>query len=108
MMDLQALREGYARILKTIYSPKHYYRRVKTFLREYKAPAANAPLTVRHILAFFRSVVRLGIVGKERLQYWKLLAWTMVRRPKRFLMAVTFAIYGYHFRKTCERHVASR
>jgi radical SAM superfamily enzyme YgiQ (UPF0313 family) len=107
MMDLQALREGYERILKTIYSPKHYYKRVRTFLREYKAPAINAPLSVRHILAFFRSVVRLGIVGRERLQYWKLLAWTVFRRPKRFPMAVTFAIYGYHFRKTCEGHVAS-
>jgi radical SAM superfamily enzyme YgiQ (UPF0313 family) len=107
MMDLQTLREGYERILKTIYSPKHYYSRVRTFLREYRAPPLNAPLSLLHILAFFRSVVRLGIVGKERLQYWRLLTWTVFRRPRRFAMAVTFAIYGYHFRKTCDGHVAS-
>jgi hypothetical protein len=58
-------------------------------------------------LAFLRSIVRLGVVGKERFQYWKLLVWTLLRRPNRFPMAVTFAIYGYHFRKTCEGHVAS-
>ncbi len=107
IMDLAALREGYERILKTIYSPKPYYKRVRTFLREYKAPAIRDSLSVRHILAFFRSVLRLGIVGRERLQYWKLLIWTIFRRPKRFPMAVTFAIYGFHFRKTCKQHVAS-
>jgi len=107
VMNLQTLREGYQKILKTIYGPKPYYKRVRTFLREYRAPAVHDSLTLRHVLAFFRSVVRLGVVGAERVQYWKLLAWTLFRRPKRFPMAVTFAIYGYHFRKTCERHVTS-
>jgi len=107
VMDIAALRQGYERILRTIYSPKQYYKRVRTFLREYRAPAADTSLDARQILAFLRSVVRLGVVGKERFQYWKLLVWTTLRRPKRFPMAVTFAIYGYHFRRTCERHVAS-
>jgi len=107
VMDIATLRQGYERILKTIFSPKHYYKRVRTFLREYRAPATDASLSARQILAFLRSIVRLGILGKERLQYWKLLVWTALRRPRRFPMAVTFAIYGYHFRKTCEGHVAS-
>jgi radical SAM superfamily enzyme YgiQ (UPF0313 family) len=107
IMNLQTLREGYEKILKTIYSPQQYYKRVRTFLREYGAPSVNASLSARQIIAFFRSIFRLGIVGRERLQYWKLLVWTVFRRPKRFPMAVTFAIYGYHFRRTCERHVAS-
>ena len=105
VMDIGTLRRGYNRILKTIYSPKHYYRRVRTFLREYRAPSAGRSLSARQILAFLRSIIRLGVVGKERFQYWKLLVWTTLRRPKRFPMAVTFAIYGYHFRKTCEKHV---
>jgi radical SAM superfamily enzyme YgiQ (UPF0313 family) len=109
VMKLATLREGYQRILQTIYSPKHYYKRVRTFLREYRAPAGRAPsLDARHIMAFFRSVIRLGVVGRERVQYWKLLIWTLFRRPKRFPMAITFAIYGFHFRKTCKGHVAAR
>jgi len=108
LMDVAALREGYERILRTIYSPKHYYKRVRTFLREYRAPAARASsLSARHVMAFFRSVVRLGIFGRERLQYWRLLVWTVFHCPKRFPMAVTFAIYGFHFRKTCKGHVAA-
>ena len=107
IMNLAALQEGYRRILQTIYSPAHYYKRVRTFLREYRAPTIHVPLNGGDILAFFRSIVRLGIVGRERLQYWKLLVWTVFRRPRQFPMAVKFAIYGYHFRKTCERHVVS-
>jgi len=108
IMDLSALRQGYERILQTIYSPKHYYKRVRTFLREYKAPAIrSSSLSARHILAFLRSTIRLGIVGRERLQYWKLLIWTVFFRPGQFSMAVTFAIYGFHFRKTCKQHVAA-
>jgi hypothetical protein len=52
-----------------------------------------------------RSIVRLGIVGKERAQYWKLFWWTVFRRPSALPTAITFAIYGYHFRKICELHV---
>ena len=107
VMNLETLRKGYESILRSIYAPKPYYKRVRTFLREYRAPAVHASLSARQILAFFRSVFRLGIVGRERLQYWELLVWTVFRRPKQFPMAVTFAIYGYHFRRTCKRHIAS-
>jgi hypothetical protein len=53
-------------------------------------------------LAFFRSILRLGILGRERFQYWGLLLWTLFRRPRLFPEAVAFTIYGYHFRKVCE------
>jgi hypothetical protein len=52
--------------------------------------------------AFILAGCRLGIVGKERTEYWKLLIWTIVRRPRAFSLAVTLAIYGYHFRLTSE------
>jgi radical SAM superfamily enzyme YgiQ (UPF0313 family) len=105
VMNLDLLREGYHNILQHIYSPEHYYQRVKTFLREYKAPKIHAPLKVEYLLAFFHSIYRLGILGKERVHYWKLLLWTLFRRPSLFPLAVTLAIYGHHFRKICELHV---
>jgi radical SAM superfamily enzyme YgiQ (UPF0313 family) len=104
-MNLDTLREGYQNILQHIYSPEHYYQRVKTFLREYKPPKIKASLDFEHILAFFRSVYRLGIIDKARVHYWKLLLWTLFRRPELFPLAVTFAIYGHHFRQVCEMHV---
>ncbi len=104
-MNFDTLREGYKHILRHIYSPKFYYQRVKTFLREYKPPEIKAPLDFQHTLAFFRSIYQLGILGEERSHYWKLMLWTLFHRPKLFPMAVTFAVYGYHFRKICELHI---
>jgi radical SAM superfamily enzyme YgiQ (UPF0313 family) len=104
-MNLDTLREGYKAILEHIYSPEHYYRRVKTFLREYQPPEFKAPLDFQHILALFRSIYRLGIVDQGRSHYWNLLFWTLFRRPALFPLAVTFAIYGHHFRQVCELHV---
>jgi radical SAM superfamily enzyme YgiQ (UPF0313 family) len=108
-MNLDTLRAGYKNILQHIYSPEHYYQRVKTFLREYKSPKIKASLDLAHvleyILAFFRSIYHLGILGRERVHYWKLLFWTLFRRPQLFPLAITLAIYGHHFRKVCELHV---
>lgn len=104
-MDLQALRDGYKKIMKQIYSPKSYYERVRTFLQEYKAPKTSIPLDFQSVMAFFRSSIRLGVFGKERFQYWKLLLWTLRKRPQLMPLAITFAIYGHHFRKVCEIHI---
>jgi radical SAM superfamily enzyme YgiQ (UPF0313 family) len=104
-MDLNALKEGYKKIMGQIYSPKSYYERVRTFLKEYKAPRSNIPLDFQRFLAFFRSSIRLGIFGKERFHYWRLLLWTLRKRPQLMPMAITFAIYGHHFRKVCEIHL---
>ncbi len=105
LMTLDTLRDGYRRIMDYIYAPGPYYQRVRTFLREYRAVRIENPLSVECLMAFARSVVRLGIIGRERFQYWRLLAWTLCHRPRMVPLAVTMAIYGHHFRKVCERHI---
>jgi radical SAM superfamily enzyme YgiQ (UPF0313 family) len=104
-MELKALCEGYNKILSHIYSPKHYYERIKTFLQEYKSPEIKIHLNFQRCMAFLRSSIRLGVFGKERFQYWKLLLWTIRKRPQLLPLAITFAIYGHHFRKVCEMHI---
>ena len=37
-MNYEVLINGYKRILKTVYAPKHYFERVKTFLKDYTPP----------------------------------------------------------------------
>jgi radical SAM superfamily enzyme YgiQ (UPF0313 family) len=106
-MDLTLLNEGYRRILKSIYSPANYYRRVRTFLREYRPPTIKSCRAKERHWAFVRSIYRLGIVGRERVQYWKLLVWTLARRPRLFSHAITLAITGHHFRRVCELHLAT-
>jgi radical SAM superfamily enzyme YgiQ (UPF0313 family) len=99
-MSSQALLEGYRTILETIYSPKHYYARVTKFLKDYRPSGRHRfRLPPRYVLAGFKSAIRLGIIGTERCQYWKLFFWSLFRKPRLFPLAITFSIYGYHFRK---------
>ena len=105
LMGLDTLRQRYRALIAELYEPRHYYARVRTLLREYRVPAVRARLDAAHVLAFLRSMGRLGIAGRERVQYWHLLAWTLLRRPRLLPQAVTLAIYGYHFRIITERMV---
>jgi radical SAM superfamily enzyme YgiQ (UPF0313 family) len=99
-MEFDTLQAGYRRIMRTIYSPRAHYRRIRVFLREYTLQRNRIHLDLQHILAFFRSIYYLGILDRERARYWTLLAWTLVHRPRSFPLAVTLALYGYHFRKS--------
>ncbi len=101
-MNMDTLRDGYLRILDYIYDPKNYYARVKTFLKDCPPPSIEVPIDVTHILAFLRSIYRLGIRGRERVQYWKLFFWALFHKPKLFPQAITLAVYGFHFRKVCD------
>ncbi len=105
MMSIETLKQGYRRILDHIYAPAPYYQRIRTFLREYKGSQVRDKLQMFHVLALLRSVYRLGFLGRERFQYWKLLVWTQCRHPRLLPKAIVLAIYGYHFRKICEKHV---
>lgn len=104
-MGLDKLVAGYRAIMRQIYSPRKYYQRVRCILRELKAPVATTPIDWQRALAFGRACLRLGVLGKERFQYWRLLAWTLARRPRLLPLAVTLAIYGYHYRRICELHI---
>jgi len=106
----RGLAEGYKSAMRWLYSPKPHYQRIRVFLREYaqRNPAALGNLSEpgAAIMAFARSAFHLGVVGRERFEYWKLLAWTLTHRPRAFGLAITCAIYGHHFRRTYESHLA--
>lgn len=104
-MGLDQLAAGYRAVMKQIYSPGKYYQRVRSVIRELKMPEAKIPTDLQRLLAFFRAGLRLGVLGKERFQYWRLMMWTLMRRPRLLPLAVTLAIYGYHFRKVSETHI---
>ena len=104
-MGLETLRTGYREIMGHIYSPQYYTERVKTFLRDYKLPPVKSPVHWREIKALFRSIYELGIKGEDRRYYWNLLSWTFFRRPALLPLAVTLAIYGYHFKTITDAHI---
>lgn len=100
-LDAETLSEGYRRILQAIYSPSGYYRRLRTFLREYRGAKIGERFQLRHVLAFLRSVIALGLFGPERRHFWRLLGWTLRHRPQHLSRAVSLAICGHHFRIVC-------
>jgi hypothetical protein len=104
-MGMEKLQDGYRSIMKQIYSPRNYYRRVRTLLKELKTSRINYPLNFQRFLSIFRSAFRLGILGKERFQYWQLVLWTLVRKPRLISTAITLAIYGHHYRKICDLYI---
>lgn len=99
-MDYEILIKGYERIISRIYSPEPYYKRVREFLRDYK-PLGKRTFRFHfsYLGAFLKSILFLGIIEKERIHYWKLFFWSLFRRPQLFQLAITFTIYGFHFRK---------
>jgi radical SAM superfamily enzyme YgiQ (UPF0313 family) len=110
-MDYHELIRGYQRILQSIYACKPYTRRVQDYLRQ-KArclkdlrrsgkppPRSSVPLRLYHIKAAIRAFFVLGIFDRGRKYYWKLVFWSLFRCPRLVPQAITFAIYGFHFRR---------
>ena len=99
-MNYKTLIDGYKEVLSTIYSPKYYYQRLLTLLRNIKPlQKKRHQFHLCYITAFLRSIWYLGIIGKERIYYWKIFFWSLFRRPQLLPMAITYAVYGFHFRK---------
>lgn len=104
-MDPNLLKNGYRTILDSIYSAKGFYERVRTFLKDYNPIHKPVSMHWEEIAALFMSIFEIGIKSEERWHYWRLFFWTLFRFPKKFPLAITFTIYGYHFRKVNELHV---
>jgi len=104
-MGLPRLLGGYQNLLERIYSPRLYYQRIRTFLREYPARTGLRRPSPANLRAFLRALYRIGIVGRERLEFWKLLVWTITRNPALLYAAVRLAIYGQHYRRVFESRV---
>ena len=104
-MGMDRLVDGYRSIMKQIYAPKNYYRRVRTLLKELRIPEVNQPMNIQRFLSCFRCAFRLGMLGKERFHYWSLMVWTLICKPRLISVAITLSIYGYHYRKICELYI---
>jgi radical SAM superfamily enzyme YgiQ (UPF0313 family) len=99
VMNHQELLEGYKKVILNIYAVKPYYKRIRQFLLNYRQiNMSQRKMEFSYVSSFFKSLFIIGIINKGRGEYWKLLIWTLFRRPTLFKDALTFAVYGYHFR----------
>jgi radical SAM superfamily enzyme YgiQ (UPF0313 family) len=106
-MNYQTLVAGYKNILNNIYSSKQYYERINIFLKEFRPYKKNrGNFKLGHITLLWKASWFLGIWGKGKRHYWKLMVGTVLRRPRSFPVAMKLAIYGYHFRRVAEKYAA--
>ncbi|MFH1714344.1 MAG: B12-binding domain-containing radical SAM protein [Candidatus Nealsonbacteria bacterium] len=109
-MDFNSLVSGYQKIISHLYSPKYYYQRLLTFLKEYNLTKRKKKkkIDLDHLFAFLKSIFVLGIKEKERSYYWKLFFWTLFKKPTLFPMTIELIIKGFHFRKISESYVSQK
>jgi len=99
-MNKKILLEGYQKIMKTIYSPKEYYQRVKNFLREFRPPLRKAPkFHFYYLKALVASFWLLGVKYSGRRYFWKLFFWSLFKRPGGIPYVIGSSITGIHFRR---------
>ncbi len=105
-MKYETLVTGYKNVLDTIYSPRHYYERVVTFLKEYKPrkSAGISQLRFNHITGLIKSFWFLGVTNKGRRYFWRLIITTLFKRPRHFPLSISLSVSGFHFRKVAESY----
>lgn len=116
LMDPDILRDGYHNVLATIYSPENIIIRTQNFLNDFmtrvpeerKTRLADIKLGVlaRYIVIALRCVYFLGIRGKQRKYFWKMIHWTMKNHPGKIPVALGFGVWIYDLGKIYENHLA--
>ncbi len=104
IMDPNQLRDGYLQIMDKIYSPKYFYQRVKTFLREYQPAKADVTIEINEVFALLKTIVLIGFNPREAIYYWDLFFWTLFKCPSKFPLAITLTVYEYHFHKVAQQN----
>ncbi|MBN1767028.1 MAG: DUF4070 domain-containing protein [Prolixibacteraceae bacterium] len=98
-MNRKELLDGYKRIITGIYSPKPYYQRIRQCLNNYKRPInRKGKIQLNYLNGFVKSIFIIGLASNGRGEYWKFLFWTLFRKPQLMIDAITFAVYGHHYR----------
>jgi len=99
-MDTKDLLDGYQKIILNIYGIKPYYKRLRRLLINYNRKSSHqTKISFSLFKAFLKSILIIGFLNKGRGEYWKLVVWTLFNRPRTMMDAITYTVYGYHYRK---------
>ncbi|MDR3459047.1 MAG: B12-binding domain-containing radical SAM protein [Verrucomicrobiae bacterium] len=101
-LNREYLQTGYRELVKKLYEPKHYYQRIRTFLKTHHPTGPRLRLSRADLNAFVKSLWVLGVWHRGRTGYWRLFLGTLIRRPRQFPHAIELAILGYHFRRVAK------
>jgi len=103
-MDPAILIQGYQTIMRTIYSPREYYQRALDSMRrtaqQFSEPQHYS--VINGLTSLTRVLVKLGVLDRERKEFWRFLSQTLVKHRAKFAESLRLAAIGYHFRKLSE------
>ena len=106
-MNTETLVEGYKTLLKSLYAPEEYYRRVLRFLEHRGPSAARSIHKFSDYMAVAKSLLWQGLLDRSRFAYWRFLAKTLLHHRRSFDTAMALAIMGYHLRRITESYCES-
>ncbi|MBW2998710.1 DUF4070 domain-containing protein [Candidatus Woesearchaeota archaeon] len=99
-MNYHELIEGYKRIIQNIYTTKPYYKRIRLLLSNYnKKCKCQTRINFPLFFSALKSIFIIGFIKSGRIEYWKLIIWTLLKRPELIIDAIRFTVFGYHYRK---------
>jgi radical SAM superfamily enzyme YgiQ (UPF0313 family) len=101
--DRGQLLAGYRELMRSLYAPENYYRRVRAFLATWRPHGPRGRLSASDVRAFLRSLWTLGVSRRGRWAYWRLFWATLIVEPRKLHVAMELAIIGHHFRTVAER-----
>ncbi|MBI1944053.1 MAG: B12-binding domain-containing radical SAM protein [Deltaproteobacteria bacterium] len=106
-MDEAVLVAGYRDLLADLFSPANYYARCARLIRTL-GPTRARPPDANGIATFFRASWALGVKGRDRGYYWRLI-WTALRHARgNIARAVVAAVLGEHLIRYTREDVIPR
>ena len=102
-LNREFLIDGYRDLMKRLYEPRNYYRRIRTFLKRQNPAGPRLRVSRSDMVAFVKSLWLLGVWHRGRIGYWRLCIGSLLVRPRQFPKAMELAIMGYHFRRVAKK-----
>ncbi len=109
-MGRERLLAGYRALMRRLYDPGSYYRRVGSFLKQcglVRGPRKRffRRVTRRDLMAAARVFWRLGVRERGRRAFWTFVTKVGLTRPTKMGLALSLAASGYHLRTIINRFV---
>ena len=98
-LNREVLENGYRELMRRLYEPRNYYRRIRVFLKNHRGASERLRISWVDCEAFVKSFWLLGVWYRGRGAYWRFFFGTVFRRPRQFRVAIELAIIGHHFRR---------
>ena len=96
VLDEAILLRGYADLLRRLFAPAAYYARCAALLDALGGAPRVARGALADALALVRAVVRVGMLGRHRRQFWRLVRRGLRRGFAGLRKAVVLAVKGEH------------